>query len=163
MDQGAIALKGNHENMAYNYVRELQGEKGADNGLYFYNGGRKTLNCYASKNKFKQDVKWLHQLPLTHHLPGKYIFVHAGLKPGINLSQQKEKDLLWIREEFFYYNWEQDENIDETIIAGHTPVQKVQFLPQVIMLDTGAGKGGYLSLIDLTENKIYTPEDIYDY
>lgn len=152
---GAKAIKGNHEVMAYNYVLGLEGKKDKDNGLYFLNGGRKTLNSYSSKIKFKEDIRWLHKLPLYYQIEGQYIFVHAGLKPGIKLSLQREKDLLWIREEFFYYNWEKDDVIEETIVAGHTPVKEVQFLPQVIMMDTGAGKGGYLSLLDLTNEKIY--------
>ena len=54
-----------------------------------------------------------------------------------------------------------DENINETIVAGHTPVHEVQFLPQVIMIDTGAGKGGYLSLLDLTNDKIFKAGTYY--
>ncbi|MFW6006342.1 MAG: metallophosphoesterase family protein [Bacillota bacterium] len=153
---GATALKGNHEDMAYTYVKELEGEKVKNNGIYFLNGGRKTIESYPSNNEFIEDIRWLNKLPVYHIIENKYIFVHAGLKPGKKLSEQKEKDMLWIREEFFYYNWENDEYIEETIIAGHTPVREVQFLPKVIMLDTGAGKGGYLSLLDLTNDKIYT-------
>ena len=155
VNTGAIALKGNHEDMAYNYIQKLQETKNNNRDIYFMNGGKKTLNCYSNTEQFVQDIEWLNKLPVKHVIEDEYIFVHAGLKPGVKLSEQKKKDILWIREQFFYYNWEKDKNINETIIAGHTPVKEVQFLPQVIMLDTGAGKGGYLSLIDLTNNKIY--------
>ncbi len=155
-NQGVIALKGNHEDMAYKYVKSIENNEYKDNGIYFMNGGRKTINSYSTTSEFKKDIKWLNDLPEKYIFEEKYIFVHAGLKPRVKFSNQKSKDLLWIREEFFLYDWEKDNNVNETIVAGHTPVQKVKFLPGIILIDTGAGKGGYLSLVDLTNKKIYT-------
>ncbi len=150
-DQGAVAIRGNHEEMAKNYIEK----DGQDNGLYFQNGGRKTLDCYSDFSSFREDMMWLGNLPLKKVLKGQYIFVHAGLKPGIQLEKQDKHDLLWIRNEFFMYDWTEND-LDETIIAGHTPFPEVKkFSEKTMIIDTGAGKGGHLSMVDLTNNKIY--------
>ncbi|MFW5985162.1 MAG: metallophosphoesterase family protein [Halanaerobiaceae bacterium] len=148
---GAIAIKGNHEEMAYNYIKQ----DGNDQGLYFRNGGRKTIASYKNFEQFKNDVMWLHELPLKKVVPGQYIFVHAGLKPGIGLKDQQKRDLLWIRNEFLMYDWSR-EDLEETIVAGHTPFPEVKYYSGVIIVDTGAGKGGYLSLLDLTNDQVYS-------
>lgn len=69
----------------------------------------------------------LAQLPLYVELPADpqtgtpaALLVHAGIRPGIPLSQQRQEDLLWIREPFYdYYEGEMP------IIFGHTPVPKL--------------------------------------
>ena len=43
--------------------------------------------------------EFLAALPLTHD-DGTYLFVHAGIRPGVALELQAEHDLLWIRHEF---------------------------------------------------------------
>ena len=156
---GAIALKGNHEDMAYNYACELKEEQSLsttsnNKNIYFSNGGRQTLDSYSNIDKFIEDAMWFNKLPVYKKID-KYIFVHAGLKPRIELKNQRIEDMLWIRNEFLMYDWAEDDCIDETIVAGHTPFGEIKYFSQSIVIDTGAGKGGYLSLIDLTNNKKY--------
>jgi serine/threonine protein phosphatase 1 len=72
---------------------------------------------------------------------GELIFVHAGVRPGVPLEAQRETDLVWIREAFL------DSTADHggLVVHGHT----TRFGPEVrsnrIGIDTGAGKGGYLT------------------
>ena len=158
-DLGAIALKGNHEDMAYNYACELKEEQSLsttsnNKNIYFSNGGRQTLDSYSNIDKFIEDAMWLNELPVYKKI-NKYIFVHGGLKPGIELKNQSTEDMLWIRNEFLMHDWVEDDYIDETIVAGHTPFGEIKYFSQSIIIDTGAGKGGYLSLIDLSNDKIY--------
>jgi len=158
-DLGAIALKGNHEDMAYNYACELkEGQSPSittnNKEIYFANGGRQTLNSYSNIDKFIEDAMWFNELPVYKKM-NNYIFVHAGLKPGIELKNQRTEDMLWIRNEFLMHGWAKDDCIDETIVAGHTPFGKIKYFSKSIIIDTGAGKGGYLSLIDLSNDKIY--------
>ena len=47
----------------------------------------------------RSHLDWLRQLPVSLELPG-FVFVHAGLRPGLPLAEQEESDLLWIREPF---------------------------------------------------------------
>lgn len=155
INSGAIALKGNHEQMAYKYARELKEKKAPPTEkLYFSNGGRQTINNYSNIDEFIEDTLWLNELPVYKKI-SNYIFVHAGLKPGIELKNQRTEDMLWIRNEFLMHDWAQDNCINETIVAGHTPFREIKYFSQSIIIDTGAGKGGYLSLIDLTNNKTY--------
>jgi serine/threonine protein phosphatase 1 len=48
---------------------------------------------------------------------GDYLFVHAGIRPGIPIEEQDESDLRWIRDEFLT-----DEETDHGVIVvhGHT-------------------------------------------
>jgi len=141
-----VLLKGNHEDMALRYIN-----KEISSQLYAYNGGMETLKSYEDNNLFYSDIKWLNKLPLVHETE-KYIFVHAGLMPSIPLYQQKEEDMLWIRDEFLNHD---DSSFDKVIIHGHTAVKEVETLGWRINLDTGAGKGGKLSLLDMSSGKIY--------
>lgn len=148
-----ILLKGNHEDMAIKYLNDKTNE-----ALYFHNGGNKTLNsyhCNIISSEFSNDISWLNNLPLIYETD-EYIFVHAGFKPGIKLEDQKEEDLLWIRNEFLQADWS---NYPKIIIHGHTPVKNINldemYLTHRLNVDTGAGKNGKLSLVDLTNKKIY--------
>ena len=47
---------------------------------------------------------------------GDFFFVHAGVKPDVDLAHQTEKDLLWIRHEF-----RPSSRVGKIIIHGHTP------------------------------------------
>lgn len=69
----------------------------------------------------------LQALPLHIELPADpqtgapaVLLVHAGIRPGLPLSQQNPEDLLWIREPF-YENYEGE----MPIVFGHTPVPKL--------------------------------------
>src|ERR1700746_1388574 len=50
----------------------------------------------------------------SKYLCGDFLFVHAGVRPGIPLGKQKEEDLLWIRDEFL----SSDKNFGKFIVHG---------------------------------------------
>jgi serine/threonine protein phosphatase 1 len=87
-----------------------------------------------------------------------YIFVHAGLNPAKTLEEQTKHDLVWIRYQFLEAKSE-DFKEKRTIVAGHTPVAEVKFDDNKILLDTGAGKGGILSAINLETKEVYSTSD----
>ena len=80
-----------------------------------------------------------------HVLIGDYLFVHAGIRPGIPLEQQEASDLRWIREDFI------DDRRDHGVIVvhGHTITAVVDEQPNRIGIDTGAYESGILSAIGL--------------
>lgn len=91
------------------------------------------------------------QLPVSHRAflsslslyatLGDYVFVHAGLRPGMPLEQQAEKDILWIREEFL-----KDEGaFDRVVVHGHTPISDPHHDFRRIGIDTGAYLTGKLT------------------
>jgi serine/threonine protein phosphatase 1 len=76
---------------------------------------------------------------------GDYAFVHAGIRPGVALSDQKKSDLRWIREEFVG----QRGDLEKVIIYGHTIYDEVDERGSRIGIDTGAFASGKLTAIGL--------------
>jgi serine/threonine protein phosphatase 1 len=76
---------------------------------------------------------------------GDYAFVHAGVRPGVPLDQQAERDLLWIRQEFLA----QRGRFEKVIVHGHTPMQAPQLTPFRLGVDTGAYATGVLTAVRL--------------
>jgi len=64
------------------------------------------------------------------------LFVHAGLRVGVDLDKQNEVDMVYIRSEF--YN--KKHNLPYKIIFGHTEFEKPQIWDDKICIDTGCGK-----------------------
>ncbi len=74
---------------------------------------------------------------------GDYLFVHAGIRPGVELDQQSQADLRWIREPFL---------LDESdhgfvVVHGHTISPEVQDHSNRIGIDTGAYRTGVLTAL----------------
>lgn len=76
---------------------------------------------------------------------GDYFFCHAGVKPGVPLDAQSDRDLRWIREEFL----QSGEDFGAVVVHGHTPVQAPHVLPNRINVDTGAYLSGQLTCLVL--------------
>ncbi len=74
---------------------------------------------------------------------GSYVFVHAGIRPGIDLSEQSQADLRWIREPFL------DDSTDHgfVVVHGHTISNAVDVTSNRIGIDTGAFATGVLSAL----------------
>lgn len=87
---------------------------------------------------------FLEGLQLTFRL-GDYLFVHAGVRPGIPLEDQSRKDLLWIRGGFL----DSDEDLGVTVIHGHTPGPVPVERANRIGIDTGAWAFGRLTAVRL--------------
>jgi serine/threonine protein phosphatase 1 len=156
MTDELILLKGNHEAMLLEFL---------DNpGLlahWRHNGGLQTLISYGLKpqlNPTPDEQKELARMlmlhmplehrrliaamPLTFSL-GDFFFVHAGVRPGIPLHEQKESDLLWIREDFLFF----ERDFEKIIVHGHTPVTEPDVRSNRINLDIGAYATGRLACL----------------
>ena len=81
----------------------------------------------------------------TRHVEGGYAFVHAGVRPGTALSQQREEDLLWSREEFL--NDRRDHG--KVIVHGHSITPAPDESHNRIGIDTGAYATGRLTCLVL--------------
>ncbi len=77
---------------------------------------------------------------------GDYLFVHAGLRPGVPLDQQSQADLRWIREPFLT-----DEEAEHgfVVVHGHTIEDEVDQRPNRIGIDTGAYRTGVLTALGI--------------
>jgi serine/threonine protein phosphatase 1 len=137
----SVFLKGNHEAMFLDFLA------GRDQVLFLYNGGGTTLESYREEEGIripKAHLDFLEGLPAFYETGG-FIFVHAGLRPGIPLEKQREQDLLWIREEFIAsdYEW------GKTVVFGHTPLREPLLEKNKIGIDTGAVYGYILTCCDV--------------
>ena len=74
---------------------------------------------------------------------GDFLFVHAGIRPGVPLRKQREEDLLWIREEFLSC----EQQFEKFVVHGHTPVRTPDMRSNRINIDTGAFATGRLTCI----------------
>ncbi|MSO91994.1 MAG: serine/threonine protein phosphatase [Rhodospirillales bacterium] len=143
-----VFLKGNHEDMLVRFVSE-----GALGEAWMMNGGVATLRSYGVNAAVLVDDpdpldaarrEFVKVLPQSHrdfykalklsHVDGDYVFVHAGVRPGVALGKQNEADMLWIRGEFL----DSDADFGRMVVHGHSirPIPDIQ--PNRIGIDTGA-------------------------
>lgn len=154
----AVHLLGNHEQAMLDFLQHPHAVAG---WLGF--GGLATLHSYGvpieregrygDLEELRDDLS--SRLPATHleflrslqlsYVAGSYCFVHAGLRPGISLDEQRPDDLLWIREDFTL-NAARHEYV---VVHGHTIVPAVEFRPNRIGIDTGAFHTGVLTCLVL--------------
>jgi serine/threonine protein phosphatase 1 len=149
-----VFLMGNHEQMFLRYL------DGIDEELYLGNGGMTTLLDYgisrsrsleARKEKIPEEhLHFFHSL-LPYYETDDYIFVHAGLQPGLPLGQQTVYDLLWIRHEFI----DSEYDFCKRVVFGHTHLGAPLIMPNKIGIDTGAVYGGPLTCVELPAVKLY--------
>jgi len=152
----AIFLLGNHEEVL---LRILGGEADLITKWRSF-GGRECLTSYgvdarklASMSEEdalavvrgaipKEHVEFLETFDDSCRF-GDYLFVHAGIRPGVEIDQQRQTDLRWIREQFLF---------DETdhgfiVVHGHTIRPQVEVRSNRIGIDTGAYRTGVLTAL----------------
>ena len=152
--RNAICLRGNHEALLEEFLQDPEAvhdwmRLGAAEHLHL-------LWCCQFHHSAQLVPAELHRafcdvLPRTHVLflqclrnlyaCGDYLFVHAGIRPGVPLEHQVQDDLIWIRDEFL------QSKVDHKwmVVHGHTPVPHPQILSNRINIDTGAVFSGTLT------------------
>jgi serine/threonine protein phosphatase 1 len=76
---------------------------------------------------------------------GDYLFVHAGIRPGTRLQDQRVQDLRWIREPFLSH----DGRHEHVVVHGHTIAAEPEIGHNRIGIDTGAYVSGRLTALGL--------------
>jgi serine/threonine protein phosphatase 1 len=144
---GTVFLRGNHEQMLIDYLA------GKDPGMFLLNGGTNTLNSYEKMGLWPipdSHIDFLSRLQ-NYALIDEYIFVHAGLRPGIVLEQQSALDMLWIRRDFI----DSDFDWGKTVVYGHTPLSEPFFSATRIGLDTGCVYGRQLTCCEIKTRTVW--------
>ncbi|MEL6292799.1 MAG: metallophosphoesterase family protein [Pseudomonadota bacterium] len=156
-----ITLKGNHDRLFEWFMEDPpRNDPHLLVGLHWFHeriGGLETMGSYgvslkkqmrlkelhteARENVPQSHVDFLRSLPLKHETPDLF-FVHAGIRPGIDLDAQEEEDLLWIRTPFH----RETRAHPKLIIHGHTPVDHATHYGNRVNLDSGAGYGSPISV-----------------
>jgi serine/threonine protein phosphatase 1 len=153
------ALKGNHEEAVLLFVEDH--EVGPN---WVQHGGDATLQSYgvniseAGTGKGWAGVReaFLPVFPLRHLEfiqkmklwleVDDYLFVHAGVRPGLPIERQAATDLLWIRQDFLAVEIPYPGRV---VVHGHTPTREVNMKRWRIGIDTGAYASGILTAVRL--------------
>ncbi len=143
----SVYLKGNHEAILLKFLNDPSILSSWQNfgGLETLHSYGVALSCLKESGGFELVRQQFLDLLPTEHLDfynlletskvmGDYFFCHAGVRPGIRLEDQREEDLIWIREEFLDSN----ANYGKVIVHGHTPVNQPEIWKNRINIDTGA-------------------------
>ena len=154
----AVCLLGNHEQAMLDFLAHPQSAAG-----WLQYGGQVTLMSYGvalGRVPSMQPLESLREeleekLPRSHreflascrlmHVEGDYCFVHAGIRPGVELAEQAPEDLLWIREDFTRSTTDHG----CVVVHGHSISEEVETLPNRIGIDTGAFYSGLLTALVL--------------
>jgi len=150
----AVFLKGNHETFVARFLSDP-----AVLDEWRLCGGLETLVSYGLRPSINPDA--IEQIRLAEELARSiprehleflgsldlsfgcrdFLFVHAGIRPGVPIRNQKEEDLLWIREEFLSC----EQPFESFVVHGHTPVPAPDIRSNRINIDTGAFATGHLT------------------
>lgn len=153
-----ICLKGNHDAYLLNFL-----DNGEGGPAWMTVGGAATLLSYGvSPPRLKTDAAaWREAsaemqsaMPADHiDLLARaslmasfrdFVFVHAGVRPGVPLDQQTEEDVMTIRGRFLSSENPADGRV---IVFGHTPFDEPYVRTQKIGIDTGAYSSGVLTAL----------------
>jgi serine/threonine protein phosphatase 1 len=165
----AVFLKGNHETFVHRFLSEP-----AVLDEWRLCGGLETLVSYGLKPSInpgvpeqtqlakdlaksipKRHLEFLESLNLSF-ICGDFLFVHAGIRPGVPIRKQSEEDLLWIRDEFLSC----EQRFEKFVVHGHTPVPTPDFRSNRINIDTGAFATGRLTCIVIESTSIVELIDV---
>ena len=153
-----ICLLGNHEDMLLEVLYSAEAMP-----HWLGNGGLATLLSYnvvpperlgeidviETRNAFLSAFPphhrdFMRSLRRLIDLP-PYLFVHAGIRPGIPIERQDPHDLVWIRGPFLSF----DADFGRIVVHGHTPVEIPDIRRNRVNIDTGAVFSGKLTCLVL--------------
>ena len=147
-----IFLRGNHEDMFLDF---FQGTNRYQENFFKEKVGVETLKSYGhtpeepfflsiEHQNFYQELLFLYETK-------NFLFVHAGFRPGIPISEQESSDMVWIREDFIGAKY----NFGKPVVFGHSPMYEIlDELPILLGIDTGLVFGGKLTCVKLRECEI---------
>ncbi len=159
-----VILRGNHEEMLLGFIDRPDlsltwlEQEGANTlaayGITMPNGDDDALEDHFGALRDElidrmpiSHANLLRTLP-TSFICGDYVFVHAGLRPGVKWKRQSERDFLWIRDEFI----ERDYRFKQVVVHGHTwSSDQPSVTANRIGIDTGAYSTGVLTAVRLEQ------------
>lgn len=157
----AVFLRGNHEQMLLDFLDgadclEQWRAFGGTSTMLSYGVETKLLTSSASAEEIRHNLS--EKLPREHRsfyeqtgsyiLAGRYLAVHAGIRPGVPLEHQTTADLLGIRQDFL----ECESDFDFIVVHGHTPVAVPDLRRNRINIDTGAFATNCLTCLKIGES-----------
>ena len=141
-----IALRGDHEQR----LLDALAGSAPDATDFRADGGAAALASWGIAADAPA-AEWPAYIPPAHqallrglklsHRAGGYLFVHAGLRPGVALPRQLRADVLGIRLPFLTA----ETDFGAVVVHGHSVTAEPEITAHRIGLDTGAGLGGALT------------------
>jgi serine/threonine protein phosphatase 1 len=162
-DANTVFLRGNHDQMLLDFLdgadcleqwRELGGTAtllsyGVTTSLLTHSAPIEIVRRTLNENMPPEHRIFYNQTG-SYMLVGPYLMVHAGIRPGIGLEDQKTADLLGIRQDFLQH----DGDFDFIVVHGHTPVQAPEMRRNRINIDTGAFATNRLTCLRIGEDGV---------
>lgn len=171
-----ISIRGNHDMCFFDSTK-------TGCNLLYDQGGRETLlsytratNCENDPTKIPDNHKEFFNNQLPYYIDGdNNLFIHGGFDRHHNIEEQDESVFYWDRDlwlaaygysqmnpekyNFRAHKFKIKDNFKH-IYIGHTPTQyhnstKPITAANITNLDTGSGKGGVLTIMNLETKKIY--------
>ena len=150
-DQEYIHLIGNHELF-------LQKAFTSEQDLSFFKqelvGGEHTLTSYGGEltDIPKNHLKFLLEDSSPYYETSSHIFVHGGVNAQLDLSDQTVETFTWKR-----FQEALPHKSSKIVICGHTIVGDVPKVKggHTIGIDTGAGKGGWITALEIETNRYF--------
>jgi serine/threonine protein phosphatase 1 len=150
-----INLLGDHERML---IEALDGDRAAATD-WLWAGGSAALASWGIASDLPREA-WAVALPAAHvgflrglrlsHREGGYLFVHAGIRPGVALAKQTVDDLLTMRQPFLWT----EQDLGVVVVHGHSTNPTPVVAANRIGVDTGAGNGGALTCAVLEDDVV---------
>lgn len=173
---GAVALRGNHDQMFIDFVKHPNSYVHVAN--YIRNGGTDTLrnmvhnfdNYQWHNDSYKQwaeeillnypdEFSFMEDELLYYHETDDHIFVHAGINSFLDDWKNTSKDeMIWIREQFL----DNPHNLDKTVVHGHTPnislrnSADIYFGDKKINIDGACAYGHQLNCLEIADKECKT-------
>ncbi|MTI38524.1 metallophosphoesterase [Fulvivirga lutimaris] len=159
-----VFLLGNHDWWTLQWAK---GEEPDNAWLQF--GGQNTIKSYPDKMP-SSHVALLENAPYYYEQDNK-LFVHAGIDPNLAIQEQDDHTLIWdrkfIQEAIGQHMRKEDISLTgyDEVFVGHTPSHRLEhFKPvkfcEVWMMDTGAGWGEHLSIMDIDTKEVYQSDRV---
>ncbi len=157
-----VILLGNHDYWTLEWAEGLEPEV-----AWLSFGGQNTIDSYPEGMPVTH-LQLLKNASLFYEMDNR-LFVHAGLYPNYSVKDQDASVLLWNRS-FAQMAIRQNEldqpltKYDEVFI-GHTPIHRYGYdkptkFCEVWMMDTGAGWGEKLSIMDLDTYEVFQSDRV---
>ena len=150
-------LVGNHEQMFLDSLEDTDVLR-----HFLKHGGRETVLSYGLDKKAynratldevqammraaipQEDLDFISGFA-EYVVAGDYLFVHAGILPGVSLEHQRRHDMIWIRDGFTKHQGD----LGYIVVHGHTIFEDIDERTNRIGIDTGAYRSGRLTCMVL--------------
>ncbi len=169
-----VVLCGNHDRMFAGFLTDpAWHDPGLRADLGWLNprlGGDTTLASYGVTDVAGRPLAAVHAdavavVPASHrallaglpywYLRGDVLFVHAGIRPGVDLRDQTDTDLVWIRGSFLT----DTRDHGALVVHGHTHIDAPRHYGNRVNIDSGAAFGGPLTAIVIEDRDVFVLAD----